>query len=251
MLRLLRQKKHCEIAIRFRDHEPFFNGNFFRSFALALLLHSFAFFFFEIRSLHFKPLFEYQAILIETPSSLFGDLPSTKVSLQVDSQGFLPRDIMDLASSQPKLAKMPFHGPLSVFANQRPNLTLPSFAQIENFSEGFQSERFDFLHFSKSVKLRLYGEAASRKAWVKPSQDLSLRIQKHVFKKDLKVSLDIRLDDRNGRIFWAVLKNSSGNERVDALALELMEVLRFERNQQAGQDFVTQASLELFFPAKS
>lgn len=254
MLRLQREKKQREIAIRFRDHEPFFNRNFLRAFCLALGLHLFGFFFIEIDSFTLRPLFEYEPIVIETPKGL-GEIQATQVSTSVDRQGFLARHLLNLEPREPKLLKMPTLNFRASFANERPNLQLPSFAQIENFSESFYQETFDFLHFSKSVKLRLYGDLAKRKAWVEPSQDLALRIQRQELSQDLKVNLDIRVDDRLGRVFWASLQQSSGNSRVDALALELMEVLHFEKahndaNSRNLSSFVTQANLELFFPSK-
>lgn len=196
------------------------------AFLIALLLHGLAFFIFNIKDIGLLPQYSLTVNMnVETEPIKFNEVFS--VTKNEELVGFIPEPVY---AALPPLAKMPLH-PL----NDKWEFSAAPLAPPSYFSESLALEKP--LREEKNVEVHFVQELHRRPIKDLPKGNLAWDGEKAYAK------FRVQVDDRSGKIFWIEPAKLSGQAKLDAYALFVLQNLRFE----AADSFVTAGEVEFYF----
>lgn len=245
MLKLQRASSHKDIAVRFRGTEPFFNRHFLRALFIALVLHVGGISLVGVTPMKVRSLLHYATVMTEVDMGSSTDDRGAIATLNVDEQGLLPRHVLEPEAPIPRLPDMPWVR-VSLHTEHLKGVAHPgsSFAQVESIPYVTPLKSLPFIHIGPPVEIRVGRSLPIQKDSLKALNRSVRQIQRYDSMGKHTVLLEIRIDDRTGEVFWAAVNRSSGVEKLDKYALDLVKAVLFERNNTS---FVTDGEVEVAF----
>ncbi len=245
MLKLQRNAYHREIAIRLRDSDPIFTKNLLLGIAVAIFLHLVPFLTVKIGGIAYKAPINRDPIVVEADMGLSAKGQGVIITLQIDEHGLLPRYVLEPESAIPGLPDMPLAFVQHRLDNIRgKNAFREAFTQVEVISYLSPMKKLSYKKVEHPIRIRVSGALGVRSPDVRGLQKLAEVIAEATFDGEYRVTMDVRVDDRTGRVFWFAIKNSSNHEVLDSLAANMVRELSFNKEKDA---FVTEGEVEVLF----
>jgi hypothetical protein len=245
MLKLQRKAYHKDIAIRLRDSDPVFTKNMLLGIFIAFFLHVTPFLTIKIDSTDEKMQFTRQSITVEADVGASAKGQGVITTLQIDEHGFLPRYILEPEAAIPGLPDMPRVVVEHQLDNTRGSeVTGEVFTQVETVSYVTSLKRLAYEAVETPVRIRISGPLATRPASVKDFRKLIQTAMEVMLDGEYRVTMNVRVNDKTGEVFWFAIKDSSTSEALDTLAVNMVRKLAFDKENEA---FVTEGEIEVLF----
>ena len=245
MLRLMQYNR--DIKIVFNRREILFTTEFIRALAIAFFIHISAFLLFSFHDIE-PPQFSVLTPInvnadVGSPTPLEGSFIST---LQVDQYGLLPQYILGPEISLPEIPQLP-KTIIDTNISHRREEHDPSnyFSQIEKTDIPVIQEQINLIEKEqKRCDIHIAGTLADHtlQPYDIDTQHLISVAQK--ISGEYSVIFSVKVEDRNGRIFWHTIDQSSGVNELDTLAETIIKQLQFESSYNY---LITEGNIEFNF----
>lgn len=241
MLKLERASKSGEINVRLRTRERFFNPVFCLALGLAVSLHLFAIIIFHISPFKIESQWIFPSVKV-----------NSELGLQPDSDTFILAQM-----EENKLLTPAFQPP------PRSISVLPAYTE-NSLSKKFKSDKsqeyaqvintFDLrmlplTHFSPNLLLTYDSFAITVSGRLAETELLEQMIPTKVQSqsppiKKVHVRFDVRVDEKNGRIFWVRRIESSKRNDLDQQSEQILKSLHFKNDPKNVE---TEGEVEITF----